>query len=165
MSKLTPVTLYVKPFVKKFILRNYGKEPVYVRADSDVGILFRLAIARDNYLPIDEFEVEESFSTKKDDKDIRLEKIKFALSFRVTQGKMTHENLKRMTVALENEFDKALFFYVKGMRFSHVSESRAVKSFLTEFGLEDEEKYGLKLAAAIKIVQRARREKEVFAEL
>lgn len=155
---MQPITLFVKPYVKRFILKNYGKEPVYVRADSDFGKLFRLAIARDNYLPLEALEIEESFTTER--KKNELEKLKFALSFRIAQGKLTHENLVRLTSAIENEFEKALYYYVKGMRQMHVSESAAVKRFLEDYGVEDERIYLLKESAAIKMAQRSRKQKE-----
>lgn len=155
---MQPITLYLKPYARKFILKTYGKEPVYVRADSDIGKLFRLAIARDNYLPLEALEIEENFSTDRTSK--KLEKLKFALSFRISQGKLTHENLIRLTQAIENEFEKAMYYYVRGMRQVHVSESRAVKRFMDDFGVDDEKAFGLKQAAAIKMVQRSRKAKE-----
>jgi hypothetical protein len=155
---MQPITLYLKPYVRKFIIKTYGKEPVYIRADSDIGKLFRLAIARDNYLPLAALEVEENFSTER--RSNKLEKLKFALSFRISQGKLTHENLVRLTQAVENEFEKAMYFYVRGMRQVHVSESSGVKRFLEDIGIEDEKAFGLNQAAAIKMVQRSRKAKE-----
>ncbi len=155
---MIPITLYLEPYVKKFVMKNYGKEPVYVRADSDLGKLFRLAISKDNYLQVSsDIEIEESFETVR--RSDKLEKLKFVLSFRISQGKLTHENIHRLANAIENEFEKAMYYYVRGMRQVHISESRAVRRFLVDYGIDDF-KHGLNEAAAIKMMQRARQQKE-----
>ncbi len=157
------ITLFVPIYLKKFITKTYGKEPVLVRADSDLGKLFRLAINRDNYIPADAFEVEENFLT---DRKEGLVKLKFGLSFRFTRCKLTHENFLRLTDALENEFHKAMYFYTRGMRRVHISENASVKRFLDEFEINADcldESSNLKIATAIKSVQRQREKKECLS--
>ncbi len=157
---MTPLTLFVKPFVRKFIRKNYGKEPVYVRADSDLGRLFCLALSKDNLLPIDELEIEEDIIQKKDKS---LVKMKFVLSFRVAHGKLTLTNYHRLCGVLEQEFEKGLYFFSLGMRRMNASERNAVKMFLDYYDINDDD--GITPAGAVKIAQRSRTQKETQAAI
>jgi hypothetical protein len=40
----------VKPFVRHLLIKHYGKEPIAVRANSDLGQIFLLAVVRKAYL-------------------------------------------------------------------------------------------------------------------
>ena len=147
------IILYVKPYVRKFLIKNYGKEPVYVRADSDLGKIVRLALS--NEIVISTETPDDVASSPRVDGAVKL---KLALSFRVGRGKITEENLEKTTIAIENEFNKAMFHFVKGIRSLRISESRAVKMFLDDYGIDEDE--DIKLDTAIKMAQRSRAEKD-----
>jgi hypothetical protein len=153
---MEPITLYVRPYIKKFVLKNYGREPIYVRTDGDLGKLFRLAIARDNSLPLEIVESVDELAAQKKDKNYV--KIKFALRFDVDECRVTHENVLKLCDAIENEFGKAMYFYVLGLKYFRVSERKAVRIFLEECEIDASD--GLSEDSAVKIAQRARMVRE-----
>lgn len=157
-TSMAPITLFVPSYVKKFLVKIYGTEPVYVRADHDLGMIFMMALSADNYLPVNEFVGEIANPTEAKES---LEKIKIALSFRIKRQRLTHENYKRMQSVLVNEFEKAMYWYSVAMRTRRVSERQSVILFLQEFDIKfDGENAEIKFDRAHATVKRNRRQKE-----
>ena len=153
------IKIFVKPYVKKFLKATYGKtEPIQVRGDDDLGVLFRLGIGADVRLSDAEFEDEDELYTSMDKKRVKLN---FFLTFRVAHGRMTVEQKQKITKAMESEFYKAMYFYCKGVReypAIRISERQAVVTFLNSYGIKQED--GITEDAAIKATQRERQRKE-----
>jgi hypothetical protein len=162
-----PILIYVKPHVKQFLIKEYGKEPIYTRADSNLGRLFMLSIVQKDFKTVNDFELDE---VSVDDLDKQLHqqdfkdnldyvKCKFAVGFRINRGKITHENLLRLSLALECEFKKAMHYYCMGRMQLNQTELDSIKWFLRDFKISDD---SMKVETIIKQKQREREKRELL---
>ncbi|MFN3381424.1 MAG: hypothetical protein ACK41O_18335 [Runella zeae] len=143
------ITIPVKPHVKKFVTKFYGREPVYVRADSKLGRLFVLAFSKGLNIPLDTTDLDE---LKEHSKEVLCD-LKFDVRFDGGVSNITPDNLNRMSFALDAEFEKASYFFAMGRRVFFNSEKAAVKHFLQICDIGEDV---LKEDTAVKMVQRDR---------
>jgi len=152
------VNIPVSEHVKRFLKKEFGKEPIYVRADSKLGRLFVLSfshgVTNSGLTGLDLEELEDKITptteVRNDSKKVNCE---FNVTFRTARYNITPDNLQRMTMALDAEFEKALYYFTKGRRIFHNSESAAVKHFLLLYGIPEKD---LPEETAIKMAQRER---------
>lgn len=150
------VTIPVSEHVKRFLKKEFGREPIYVRADSKLGRLFMLSFSHgvtNTGLTIAELESEDNKGDEETRKDPKKVNCEFEVTFRIGRYNITPDNLVKMTYALDAEFEKALYYFCKGRQVFHNSESAAVKHFLLLYGIPEKD---LAEETAIKMAQRER---------
>jgi hypothetical protein len=155
------VNIPVSEHVKRFLKKEFGREPIYVRADSKLGRLFVLSfshgVTNSGLTSADLDEIDEKDKTepktaitKQESKKVECQ---FNITFRIGRYNITPDSLLRMTNALDAEFEKALYYFCKGRRVFHNSESAAVKHFLMLYCIPEKD---LPEETAIKMAQRER---------
>ncbi len=146
------LTVPVAPHVKKFLIKEYGSEPIYVRANSDLGRVLILPFSKGVHVPPDEFDLKEQGVPTGGLTD----KIDFEVGFSFDRGAIIPDRLLLLSLALNGVFRQALYFFTQGRRTLYNSELSAVKHFLKLYGLTEED---IQESTAIKISQRERRER------
>jgi len=151
------VNIPVSEHVKRFLKKEFGKEPIYVRADSKLGRLFVLSFSHGVHniglTAVDLEGLEELTEIEEPRKDPKKVNCQFDVTFRTGRYNITPDNLLRMTKALDAEFEKALYYFCKGRCVFHNSESAAVKHFLALYNIPEKD---LTEETAIKMAQRER---------
>lgn len=151
------VTIPVSEHVKRFLKKEFGREPIYVRADSKLGRLFVLSfshgVTNTGLTAADICETDENVSEEENRKNPKKVNCEFKVTFRIGRYNITPDNLVKMTYALDAEFEKALYYFCKGRQVFHNSESAAVKHFLLLYGIPEKD---LAEETAIKMAQRER---------
>ncbi|TAF48658.1 MAG: hypothetical protein EAZ63_03655 [Runella slithyformis] len=151
------LTIPVKAYVRCFLTKFYGREPIYVRADSKLGRLFVLCFSKGLNVPIDATdlgELQEHLEELGKREENKVVDVRFDVRFENGLTNVTPNNLVRMSYALEAEFEKGAFFFSLGRRVFFNSEKASVKHFLQICDIKEDE---LKEDTAVKIVQRDRK--------
>lgn len=145
----------VKPCVRRFLLKEFGREPIAVRANSDLGGILLLAFAKGESVPLEAMELSADELPDFDN----LTPIQFQLGETFRRSALSPNSRVLLTNALMAYFRTCLFFYTLGRRTLFDSEMSAVKLFLKVYNIREDE---LTEEAAIKIAQRERRERALF---
>lgn len=153
---MQPLTVMIQPYVKKWVKSVYGKEPVYLRSDGDLGKIIFLAFSKDYTLPLTSVDLVVDM-VGVDKAKMGFHKLKLAVSFPIAQSKITSLNIERICIAIENEFEKAMYFYALAARDIGLSERQAVKMFLHKYKIHEDI---LKEDTAVKMAQRKREKME-----
>lgn len=152
------LTVPVKPAVRRFLIKEFGKEPIQVRANSDLGGILLLAFAKGENIPLDALEITEDELPEHS----TLKPIQFQLGEKFTRKALAPESRLLLTNALTSYFRTCLYYYTIGRRTLFDSEMSAVKLFRKQYGIPEEE---LSEESAIKIAQRERKERADFRRI
>jgi hypothetical protein len=153
------VNIPVSEHVKRFLKKEFGREPIYVRADSKLGRLFVLSFSHGvtnsglSSADLDDLDDNGEAKTAVTKTESKKVECQFNITFRIGRYNITPDSLLRMTNALDAEFEKALYYFCKGRRVFHNSESAAVKHFLLLYCIPEKD---LPEETAIKMAQRER---------
>lgn len=151
------VTIPVSEHVKRFLKKEFGREPIYVRADSKLGRLFALSFSHGvTNAPLTVSDIEypnKNVSEEEGRKDPKKVNCEFQVTFRIGRYNITPDNVTKLTYALDAEFEKAMYYFCKKRQVYHNSESAAVKHFLLLYGIPEKD---LAEETAIKMAQRER---------
>ncbi|OIN61191.1 hypothetical protein [Arsenicibacter rosenii] len=149
------LTILVKPYVRRWLLHDFGPEPIRVRANSDLGAKLLLGFGRGERIPLDVLEV-----TDQELPDHKgMVEISFQLGEKFQRSALSAETRLMLSNALLAEFRTALHYYCIGRRTLFNSELSAVKIFLKQYRIPEDE---LTEESAIKMAQRERRERSDF---
>lgn len=146
------LTVPVAPHVKKFLLKEFGPEPIYVRANSDLGRVLVLPFSKGVHVPPDEFDLEKEGVDSKGLTAV----VEFEVGFAFERGSIIPDRLLLLSSALNGVFRQALYYFAQGRRTLHNSELASVRQFLAIYGLTEDD---IQQSTAIKIAQRERKER------
>ena len=153
---LVPVP--VKPYVKRFLLKEFGKEPIRVRANSDLGSILLLSFQRGENVSVSSINLADTEELHHEyDK---LVSVTFELGCTFERGAaIVPDRLLQLTNALMAYFRQSLYYFCVGRRTLFNSEMASVKLFLKMYAISEDE---LSEDTAVKMAQRERRERVDF---
>jgi hypothetical protein len=143
---MQPISLFLPPYVKKFLIRAYGREPIYVREDNDLGRIFSLAFGKDTGQPY-----ESDFGELKATPN--LQRVRFEITWNMNRLRLTESNYLRLGNALEEEVHKAVYHFCLGQVIRHMSITGSVRNFFEIYNIL-EQVDGISVEAARKRVSR-----------
>lgn len=145
----------VRKCVRRFLIKEFGREPISVRANSDLGGILLLAFARGEWVDPEDV----SLSDEVVQEQSQLVPVQLKLGDKFRRGSLSPNAYALLGNALLAHFRQALYYYTIGRRTLYSSEMSAVKLFLRQYNIPEEE---LTEESAIKIAQRERKERADF---
>jgi hypothetical protein len=152
------VAIPVKPYVKRFLVKEFGKEPIRVRANSDLGAVMLLSFQHGEHIAIDDINLYDSEDFRHDAS--KMSSVTFELGCSFERGaSIVPDRMVKLTGALMANFRQSLYYFCVGRRTLFNSELASVKLFLKMYDIPEDE---LSEDTAIKMAQRERRERVNF---
>jgi hypothetical protein len=147
----------VKPWVRHLLVKQYGKEPIAVRSNSDIGSILILAVSDPDSLrlsidDISEENQEELVSVNFPD-DVKT--VRFLLGGKFKKGVIITDMLPMISNSLESYFKIFLKGYSIGYRSLLNSEAASGKAFANLYSFKEDV---IKEDNLIKIIQRESKE-------
>lgn len=151
------LTVPVKGYVRAFLLSEFGREPIRIRANSDLGTILLLAFQRSgervDLEQVDLVEGEDGLPTAS---------LKFELGSTFERGfALGPDLLPQLTSALTAYFRQSMYYFSEGRRTLFNSEMASVRLFLAIKKIDEEL---LTEETAVKMAQRERRERYDFRQ-
>jgi hypothetical protein len=153
----------VKPWVKHLLKKQYGKEPIAIRANSDVGSFLMLSLsAKDRFrLTVDDLTEEDAEGIMPDCEE-EYEVLSFMLGGRFLKGVIIADTIPLISYALEGYARIFAKGYSLGYRTLLNSELSSAVSFYRLYQFPEKK---LKQDRLVKIIQRESKEmKDVLNE-
>lgn len=153
----------VKPWVKILLKKQYGKEPIAIRANSDIGSILLLAVsAKDKFRLTVADLTEEDAQDIMPDTGVSNEVISFQLGGTFLKGVIIADTIPLISSALEGYAKIFLKGYSFGYRSLLNSELSSAVSFYRLYGFTENK---IKQDTLVKVVQRESKElKDPFNE-
>ena len=158
------LSIPVKPWVKILLKKQYGKEPIAIRANSDIGSILILAVsAKDKFrLTTADLTEEDAQDIMPADAGIANEVISFQLGGTFLKGVIIADTIPLISSALEGYAKIFMKGYSFGYRTLLNSELSSAVSFYRLYGFTENK---IKQETLVKIVQRESKElKDPFNE-
>jgi hypothetical protein len=139
--QLLEIDIPVKPFVRHFLRKQFGKDPIYLRSDSELGRMLLPVLVSREYMRVtfgrnvgtEESEVLEL------PVPAGMELVKFEFASRYDNHIVMPEMLEQMSGILESFVRVFLLGFGQGYKVMFYSDHAAAEAFLRLFGFKETE--------------------------